>query len=123
MNRHDELEADLAQYYHIDLERMGDDFSHSHAACLAAQLPKGARCRVADNPKHEWSDEAWLLWRIERNTSLLRWGFVNYEGEPQPKPVPYPGRDADETALAARFEMNRQLVDKAFGKNGDVDEH
>lgn len=118
MHRHDELEADLAQYYNIDLERMGDDFSTAHAACLAAQLPKGSRCNKAENPKNEWGDVMWTLWRMERNLNLLRWGFVKYDGEPQPGPMPYPGQRDDEKARAVRYRENKAIVDAAFGMNG-----
>lgn len=123
MNRHDELEADLAQYYNLDIEKMGDEFSYAHAACLATQLPKGARCRVADDPHEAWSDEMWALWHVERSVNLLRWSFVKYDGEEQPKPLPYPGQKRDAIVRAARFEANKTAVDEAFGMNGgDNDE-
>lgn len=118
MNRHDELEADFAQYYHLDLERMGEDYSHTHAACLATQLPKGARCLSSGDPHDEWDDQMWALWRIERNVNLLRWGFVKYEGEEQPKPMPYPGQKSDRMAAQIRFEANKTAVDAAFGMDG-----
>lgn len=102
---------------------MGEDFSHAHAACLATQLPKGARCRVAEDPHEEWGDEMWALWHIERSINLLRWGFVKYKGEKQPKPLPYPGKKEDEAAAKLRFEVGKMAVDTAFGMNGgdDVD--
>lgn len=118
MKHHDELEADLAQYYHLDLERMGADYSCAHAACLAAQLPKGSRCKALNDPHDEWSEEMWALWRIEQNIGLLRWGFVNYEGEEAPSPMPYPGQERDKALMSVRFEANRSAVDRAFGMNG-----
>ena len=94
---------------------MGDDYSHAHAACLAAQLPKGSRCRKSDDPHSEWSDEMWALWHIERSVNLLRWGFVKYEGEGQPEPLPYPGQKQDRAAAKLRFEVNKAQVEDAFG--------
>ncbi|MBQ6411116.1 MAG: hypothetical protein IJI16_04115 [Atopobiaceae bacterium] len=98
---------------------MGEEYSYSHAACLATQLPKGARCRAADDPHDEWDDKMWALWRIERNTNLMRWGSgVRYEGEEAPKPMPYPGQESDKKAARLRFEVNKAAVDAALGMNG-----
>lgn len=124
MNRHDELEADLAQYYHLDIERMGDEFSHAHAACLASQLPKGARCRVADDPHEAWGAQEWILRRIAHDMAVLRWCFAKYDGEPQPSPLPYPGEGLDKEMEGIRLRMNKESVDKAFnmtdgGEDGD----
>lgn len=100
---------------------MGDEFSHAHAACLAAQLPKGARCRVADDPHEEWGTEAWMLRNMEHSLDLLRWCFLKYENEPQPSPRPYPGKARDDAAAEARMAANRTAVDAAFGMNGGED--
>lgn len=102
---------------------MGDDYSHAHAACLAAQLPKGARCLVAEDSRSSWSDEMWMLWRIERNTNLSRWGVVRYDGEEAPGSLPYPGQKVDQLRSRLRFEANKRAVDEAFGMNGGEDEH
>lgn len=103
---------------------MGDEYSHAHAACLATQLPKGARCLRSGDPHDEWDDQMWMLWRIEKNTNLARWGLgVKYEGEEQPKPAPYPGQKEDRLASHMRFTANRAAVDAAFGMNGGADEH
>lgn len=111
------MEADLAQYYHLDIERMGTDYSHAHAACLAAQLPRGARCRVADNPKEEWSEETWMLWRIEHSTRLTRYQMgIAFQGEPSPpRQIDYPGAAHDRVAAEIRFRQTKQRVDEAFG--------
>ena len=93
---------------------MGDDFSHAHAACLAAQLPHGARCLVADDPHQEWSSEMWMLWHIERNIDRIRWVLLKHDGESVPTGLPYPGRERDDEARRMRFEVNRAAVDSAF---------
>jgi hypothetical protein len=100
---------------------MGEGYSHAHAACLAANLPRGARCRVADNPKEAWDERTWILWHIEHHINLVRWSLVKYQGEEQPKPLPYPGQKDDRAAAAARFEVNKAAVDAAFGMNGGDD--
>lgn len=100
---------------------MGVDYSHAHAACLAAQLPKGARCRVADSPSEEWSTGEWFLWRMEHEINTLRWAFAQYENEPAPERLPYPGKDIRDAMSALRFETGRQAVDEAFGMIGGED--
>ena len=101
---------------------MGDEYSHAHAACLAAQLPKGSRCRAHDDPHDGWTDSEWVFWRIERNLSLLRWNFIKYDGEKQPMPMPYPGQAGDAEAARLRFETGKEMVDRAFDMNGGGDE-
>ena len=102
---------------------MGEEYSHAHAACLATQLPKGSRCRKAEDPHDEWSDEAWALWRIERAVNLLRWSFIKYEGEETPKPFPYPGQKHDQEIAHKRFEIGKSAVDAAFDMSGGGNEH
>lgn len=102
---------------------MGEEYSHAHAACLATQLPKGSRCRAAEDPHDEWDEKTWMLWRIERNTNLARWGLgVRYEGEEDPRPAPYPGQERDKRIMQVRFEVNKRNVDEAFGMSGGAHE-
>lgn len=115
MNRHDELEADFAQYYHLDLERMGEDFSHAHAACLAAQLPSTSRCNASLDPHAKWDELTWMMWRVEREMAVLRWSFCRYDNEPQPEYLPYPGKEKDKTVARERHERSKAAVDAAFG--------
>ena len=98
---------------------MGDAYSHAHAACLASQLPRGARCLAADDPHQEWSDEMWMLWHMERSIDRIRWVLLKYDGEEVPSGLPYPGKDSDDQARKIRFEINRSAVDRAFGMNGE----
>lgn len=111
----------MAQYYHLDLERMGEDYTLAHAARLAAHLPAGSRCDVAGDPHGRWDDGTRLLWRIERELNLLRWRFAPFEGEGQPEPLPYPGHEEDARAAMERFIGNKQSVDAAFGLEGGDD--
>jgi len=100
---------------------MGLAYSLAHAACLAAQLPRGSRCFVADDPHDEWDESTWMLWHIYRRLNQLRWGFVKLEGEDQPEPLPYPGQAQDAAASRKRFEANKSAVDAAFNMNGGDD--
>lgn len=93
---------------------MGEWFSHAHAACLAAQLPRGSRCRVAENPREEWDESTWMLWRVEHGLSMLAWGLSGAPGQP-PGPLDYPGCDEDRAIEAARLQDNKRKVDEAFG--------
>lgn len=96
---------------------MGDEFSHAHAACLAAQLPRGSRCRVAEDPHEEWDEATWLLWRIEHSTRLARWtSGLTFRGEGNPpQQLDYPGVAGDRIAAQTRFKETKQRVDEAFG--------
>lgn len=49
------MRADFQQYYGLDLDKMGGDYSIRHAACLAAHLPKDSRTFVAVNPLCEYA--------------------------------------------------------------------
>ena len=102
---------------------MGDEYSHAHAACLASQLPKGSRCCAVEDPHDEWDESTWLLWHIYKRLNQLRWGFVKYEGEDQPEPLPYPGQELDKEASRIRFERNKSAVDAAFNINGGDDDN
>lgn len=101
---------------------MGEEYSHRHAAVLAAQLPRGSRCRAADDPHDEWDDQTWMLWRVHREITALRWSFVKYKGEKQPRQAPYPGQADDELAAERRYRENKRKVDEAFGISGGADD-
>lgn len=97
---------------------MGVEYSHAHAACLAAQLPQGARCLVAEDPHERWDEATWLLWDIENNTRVTRWAAgvrLQSEGDRPPEPRDYPGCEIDREIARIRFNENKRNVDEAFG--------
>lgn len=92
--RHDELEADFQQFYGLDLERLGADFSVSHASVLAAQLPSESRCMMREVPELEWSPEMYMLSAIEHGVRVLAWVQAN-QGKRRtafPKPIEPPSK-------------------------------
>lgn len=94
---------------------MGEAYSVFHAACLAAQLPHGARCRVAEDEHEKWSSTDWMLWRIEMNTRATRYALGARADKEELEPIPYPGKETDELVQQIRITENRAKVDKAFG--------
>lgn len=67
----DELRADFQQHYGLNLDDMGGSYSISHAACLAAQLPKDSRTFVASDPACEYASATnRLLALIEYHTHV-----------------------------------------------------
>lgn len=72
-SNHDELEADFRQYYGLDLGEINISFSLRHAAVLASQLPRDSRALSAAHPDFIWSDEMYMLSRIEHLCRVLLW--------------------------------------------------
>ena len=71
-----ELRADFQQYYNLNLDGMGRDYTTFHAADLAAHLPKDARTSVAENPMNVWTPELRLLAIIEYRLHWWNWAHT-----------------------------------------------
>lgn len=69
---------------------MGVGFSISHAADLAAQLPRDARLWRAIDPAMGWSDETWLLARIDHSLRVMAWAQGGGKGECPQMVTPVP---------------------------------
>lgn len=69
----DELEADFRQYYGLNLESINTDYSLRHAAVLAAQLPRESRSLTKTCPDLVWSDEMYMLSKIEHLCRVMLW--------------------------------------------------
>lgn len=98
-----ELRADFQQYYGLNIDGMGVDYSVSHAADLAAMLPHDSRSFVAERPDLEWTNTEWLLWSIEYSLRVLRWQPTK-DGQAdrnRPKPLPTP---ADRARIQAKVD-------------------
>lgn len=91
------MEADFQQFYGLDLEKMGDEYSIRHAAVLAANLPSQSRCMVAYNAALAWSNEMQMLAVIEYDVRTLMWTLLSPKGRPaQPEPIrPPSSKDRD----------------------------
>lgn len=100
---HDELEADFRQYYGLNLDDVGSAFTFSHAANLAANLPKDSRCLVKIEPDLSWNSETWILRRIDY---LLASIAYNLGGKSSQKP-----KILDPPSKAAHIERSIENTD------------
>jgi hypothetical protein len=91
-----ELRADFQQYYGLNIDGMGVDFTVLHAADLAAQLPSDSRTFKAENIELEWTDSDYMLWSIEFSLRVLRWQNTEdgRKNRNKPRPLPTPAEHA-----------------------------
>ena len=101
--RPDELRADFQQFYGLCIDGMGRAYTHAHAACLAAQLPRESRCFRADDPAAAWGDSEYLLAAIEHGVRMLLWSKTKdaERGRNAPKALQTP---ADRARVAKKLE-------------------
>ena len=101
--RPDELRADFQQFYGLCLDDMGGSYTHAHAACLAAQLPRESRCFRAEDPSAQWGDAEYLLAAIEHGVRMLLWSKTKdaAKGRNVPKALQTP---ADRARVARKLE-------------------
>ena len=72
----DKLRADLQQYYCIDLDHaMGGEHTPHHIACLAVQLPQGARVLAAENSDTVWGLSETMLATLVNDFRMFVWGM------------------------------------------------
>ena len=85
------LRADFQQYYNLNLDGMGADYSVTHAADLAANLPLDARCMRTLEPRLEWSMQDRLLAESVNMLRLLVWAQSKdgQKGRNRPKPIDF----------------------------------
>lgn len=111
-----ELRADFQQYYGLNLDGMGVDYTHAHAACLAAQLPMGAR--VWGGTAAEWDTSLYLMARMEHLLRVLAW--QNSEDAQKkrnyPKPIDTPADKAELERRIASSKAGRRRVDEILGE-------
>lgn len=69
---------------------MGCGYSVAHAAVLASQLPRQARCLRSINPDLIWSDETTVLASIHYLVRCVIYQLSGGRGE-RPKPIRTPG--------------------------------
>lgn len=87
----DELEADFQQFYGLDLGDMGHGYTVSHAAVLAAQLPRNSRCMAQIDADLVWSDETAALLRVVYLLEILIWQLGGGK-TPKPEPIQTPSQ-------------------------------
>lgn len=64
------VRADFAEYYGLDIDRMGVDYSALHAAELMSNLPDGARTRIAYDKG--------AVWTIDRTLAAAETNALHY---------------------------------------------
>lgn len=112
----DELRADFQQYYGLNIDGMGVDYTHAHAAALVAQLPRDARVLVHAVPDAEWTEQTRILAHIEYSLRLLLWSRTKdaQTGRNKPKPLPSP---SERRKRRERIEgADKAFVDKVLGR-------
>ena len=118
-----ELRADFQQYYGLNIDGMGVDFSMLHAADLAAQLPHDSRTFRAENTELEWTDRDYMLWSIEYSLRVLRWQPTKdgQKDRNKPRPLPTPADRARVEEKVSATDLNyiaEQLNIEMEGVNG-----
>ena len=120
----DLLEADLAEVYGLDLERMGLDYSVGHAAVLAANLPASSRTMRDIDGRLEWGSSEYLLALVVDNLAALRYEESRRAGSKRaekPEPVERPGRRAERRRkVGLPKEQLDRLLFSPRSKSGEV---
>lgn len=108
----------MQQYYGLNIDRMGIDYSHLHAAVLVEQLPPNARIYIAEDPNLLWDTQTWLLWQMEYDLRILAWQNTKdaQKRRNEPKPSKTPKELHEERARAANFDID--LVNSVLGIKG-----
>lgn len=63
----------MQQYYGLNIDGMGAEFTASHAAALAAQLPAASRVARAEHPELAWDEATYILSHMERTLRVIAW--------------------------------------------------
>ncbi len=105
----------MQQYYGLDLDGMGVDYTHVHAACCAAQLPAGAR--VWRGTAAEWGTSEYLLASMEHTLRVIAWQRTEDATKRRnyPKPIETPAQREQDTVHATNAIANRAWVDSVLG--------
>lgn len=111
-----QLRADFQETYNLNLDRMGVDYSYSHAAILVGQLPRSSRVISAICPDAEWDQATWFLSSIEHGIRVLIWQNTRdgSRGVNAPQPVKAP---SDRKREASRMkDFDKDFVMRILGE-------
>lgn len=111
-----QLRADMQQYYSLNLDGMGSDYTYEHAAALVANLPRSSRIAARENAACEWDDGEYLLYAVEYRLRLISWQLGGGKGNP-PKPLSTPTEMAKRRQKVAG--TDREFVDSIL-KGGET---
>lgn len=103
--------------YGLNVDGMGVEYSHLHAACLCAQLPADSRVARRQNPELEWSSAEYILSSISDGINWLVWSRTKdaEKGRNKPDRNPTP---ADRARIKRKLDStDKAFVDRALGIN------
>lgn len=83
------------------------------ASALLAQLPTGARLRVAEHPDEEWGATEQMLRLVEYE--LRTWVIAHTKDEQRQEPIPLPSELRRRADMADRAEKDMADVARALG--------
>jgi len=89
-----ELRADFQQYYTLNIDKMGVDYSIVHAADLAVMLPQSSRVMCRIDPANAWGWTEHLLADLVNRVRWLQWAKTTdgAKNRNHPKPIEPPKR-------------------------------
>lgn len=89
-------------------------------ALLWEHLPEGSRCARRMFPELKWSEETYMLWRIEAQLRSLAWGMADKKHRPaqEPQPLKTPGQLAELERHRKNALANRAEIDAILGLGG-----
>lgn len=132
MKHKDELIADFQQYYGLNIFDFVDDLngdettdSINRLSILCGQLPRDSRLMTAISPALAWSDETYMLARVDYMLRVIAWMFSEdgSKGINQPQPIATPAEIANATAIAERTEDDFEFVDSILNIKHTTDEN
>lgn len=114
-----ELRADMQQYYGLNIDRMGRDYTVVHAADLAAMLPSNSRTYIAIDPENAWTLEAQLSAAVANAARDLVWleADAKRRRSNRPRPIgpkPPPNPDVESIDADDYLEELERLREEAL---------
>lgn len=86
----DELEADMQEFFGLDIGMIGNGLSARHAAVCASQLPRGSRVMARIDPSCAWGESENLAADAVDLLGMLLYA-VTGSGVRNYRPLPRPG--------------------------------
>jgi len=89
-----ELRADFQQYYTLNIDKMGLEYSIVHAADLAVMLPQNSRVMCKIDPANAWGWQEHMLADLVNRVRWLQWAKTTdgAKNRNHPKPIEPPKR-------------------------------
>ncbi|WP_270207996.1 hypothetical protein [Eggerthella lenta] len=104
-----ELRADFQQYYGLNIDRMGREYSALHAADLAVMLPSNSRTYLAIDPENAWTLEAQLSAAVVNAARDLVWLEADAKRRMSNRPKPIGPRPAPSSPDAEAIDADGYL--------------